>query len=167
MDDHGIHDIKVACFRIGRDLYAVDIMRIREIIKPLKIAAIPRAPAFVEGILNLRGEVIPVVDLRKRFDMPQGGNGQSRRLLIVALSGQSLGVIVDEVTDVINVLVENIKPPPRVSDGVGAEYLIGVCLVEEDMVWLLNPDRLLTKHEVNELKEMDEMEESPVEAAMI
>lgn len=157
--ENDIREIQMACFRMGSDLYAMDIMRIKEIIRPQKLAVLPKAPSFMEGVLNLRGEVIPVVDLRKRFDMGMREMDQNRRLLIVALEGRTLGIIVDEVTEVIAVPVANIKPPPQVSDGVGAEYLIGVCLVGEDLVMLLNPDRLLTWSEAVELGRMQDMKD--------
>jgi len=72
-----IREIQVACFRLGDDIYAVDIMRIKEIIRPQKLASLPKAPSFVEGVLNLRGAVIPVIDLRKRFDMPPREHDQN------------------------------------------------------------------------------------------
>jgi purine-binding chemotaxis protein CheW len=157
--ENDIREIQVACFRLGEDIYAIDIMRIREIIRPQKLASLPRAPVFVEGVLNLRGSVIPVVDLRKRFAMPLREIDQNRRLLIVALAGRTLGIVVDEVTEVITVPVANIKPPPRVNNGMGAEYLVGVCLVQDDLVMLLDPDRLLTWGEAAELGGMEAMEE--------
>jgi len=157
--ENEIREIQVACFRLGEDIYAIDIMRIREIIRPQKLASLPRAPVFVEGVLNLRGSVIPVVDLRKRFAMPLREIDQNRRLLIVALAGRTLGIVVDEVTEVITVPVANIKPPPQVNHGMGAEYLVGVCLVQDDLVMLLDPDRLLTWGEAAELGGMEAMKE--------
>jgi len=154
-----IREIQVACFRLGEDIYAIDIMRIKEIIRPQKLAVLPKAPVFMEGVLNLRGAVIPVVDLRKRFDMPVREIDRDRRLLIVALAGRTLGIAVDEVTEVITVPVANIKPPPQVSQGVGAEYLVGVCLVQDDLVMLLDPDRLLTWSEADEPGWMGEVKE--------
>jgi len=154
-----IREIQVACFRLGEDIYAIDIMRIKEIIRPQKLAVLPKAPVFMEGVLNLRGAVIPVVDLRKRFDMPVREIDRDRRLLIVALVGRTLGIAVDEVTEVITVPVANIKPPPQVSQGVGAEYLVGVCLVQDDLVMLLDPDRLLTWSEADEPGWMGEVKE--------
>jgi purine-binding chemotaxis protein CheW len=149
--ENDIREIQVACFRLGEAVYAVDIMRIMEIIRPQKLAVLPKAPVFMEGVLNLRGAVIPVVDLRKRFDMPPREDDRNRRLLILALAGRTLGIVVDEVTEVITVPVANLKPPPQVTHGVGAEYLVGVCLVEDDLVMLLDPDRLLTGSEADEL----------------
>lgn len=144
-----IKDIQVACFRLKEDLYAVDIMRIKEIIRPQKLTPLPQAPAFIEGIINLRGAVIPVIDLRKRFDMPARDLTGSTRLLIVRLSTQTIGLVVDEVTDVVTVPVKDIKQPPVVAAGAIVNHLLGVCLSGDDMVMLLDIDRLLTKSEIS------------------
>src|SRR5512133_2192846 len=100
-----IKEIQVACFRLLDDLYAVDIMRIKEIIRPQKLTTLPKAPAFIDGVINLRGAVIPVVDLRKRFNMPERESAATTRLLIVRLSAQIVGLVVDDVTEVITVPV--------------------------------------------------------------
>ena len=84
-----ITEIQVACFRLLDDLYAVDIMRIKEIIRPQKLTALPKAPAFIDGVINLRGSVIPVVDLRKRFAMPAREFDSATRLLIIRLAAQT------------------------------------------------------------------------------
>jgi len=165
--ENEICEIQIACFRLGDGLYAMDIMRIKEIIRPQKLAVLPKAPVFMEGALNLRGTVIPVVDLRKRFDMPVMESDQNRRLLIVAMSGRTMGFVVDEVTEVITVPVANIKPPPRISNYIGSEYLIGVCLVGDDMVMLLNPDSLLTQNEERELGGIEEVKEMPTGAPLM
>jgi purine-binding chemotaxis protein CheW len=149
-----IKEIQVACFRLVDDLYAVDIMRIKEIIRPQKLTLLPKAPSFIDGVINLRGAVIPVVDLRKRFDMPEREVGAATRLLIVRLSAQTLGLVVDDVTEVITVPVKDIKPPPTVSDGAIADYLLGVCLAGDVLVMLLDIDRLLSNQEVSALESL-------------
>ena len=140
-------DIQVACFRLGVDLYAVDIMRIKEIIRPQKLAGLPKAPEFIDGVINLRGLVIPVVDMRKRFALPDCAYTSLTRLLIVKVAGQHLGLVVDDVTEVITVPVKDIKPPPHLADSRDLECLLGVCLVKEEMVLLLNLDLILTSSE--------------------
>lgn len=150
-----MQEIQVACFRVGADLYAIDIMRIREIVRPLKLTCPPKFPAFMEGIVNLRGAVIPVVDLRKRFDLPNSDATSSSRLLIITLAGQNLALVVDEVTEVVTVPVKEIKPPPQLGDGIDSAYLLGVCLVRDEMIMLLNIDRLLSTHEAGELGRFD------------
>ena len=146
-----IQEIQVASFRLGDDLFAIDIMRIKEIIRPQKLSLLPKAPPFVEGVINLRGTVIPVIDLRKRFDMPEREDSLPIRLLIVAVTGQLLGLVVDDVTEVVTVPVKDIKPPPQMVGGIGAEYLIGVCLARESLIMLLNIDQLLSTREADEL----------------
>lgn len=146
-----IQELSLTCFNIGDDLYAVDIMRVKEIIRPQKMAGLPKAPLFVEGVINLRGTVIPVVDMRKRFGLPPRDAALVGKLLIVAIGRRNVGLVVDDVTEIISVPVKDIKPPPDVVQGVGAEYLIGVCLVRDAMVMLLNLDRVLNPDETREL----------------
>jgi purine-binding chemotaxis protein CheW len=146
-----LQDIQVACLRMGDGLYAVDIMRIKEIIRLPKLSPLPRSLPFVEGVINLRGSVIPVVDLRKRFGLPPAENQDSARLLILSIGGQPLGLIVDEVTEMITVAVRDLKPPPRGVRIVGGEYMVGLALVQDVPVMLLNIDALLTFREQAEL----------------
>jgi len=146
-----LKEIQVACFSLENDLYAVDIMRIKEIIRPQKLTTLPQAPSFIDGIINLRGAVIPVVDMRKRFGMPARELTVSTRLLIVRLSAQTLGLVVDDVTEVITVPVKEIKPPPVVSAGLITNHLLGVCLSGDNMVMLLDIDRLLSLNEISVL----------------
>lgn len=135
-------DIQLACFSLGENLFAIDIMRIKEIIQPQKLAAIPQAAQALEGVINLRGSVIPVVDLRKRFGMPSLKDGKNSKLLIVCLAHQVLAMAVDDVMEVITVTSRDIKPPPDVDQGVGIEYLLGVCLSEDRVFMILDIDSL-------------------------
>jgi purine-binding chemotaxis protein CheW len=149
-----IQDIQLACFSLGDNLFAVDIMRIKEIIQPLKLANLPSPSQFLEGVINLRGTVIPVMDLRKRFGMPSLAVGRSGKLLIVSLSRQMLALTVDDVMEVITVSVREIKPPPEVDDGVGIEYLLGVCLSGERVFMILDIDALLGPSDIGELEKL-------------
>ena len=126
-------------------------MRIREIIRPQKLTSLPKAPPFVEGVINLRGSVLPVIDLRKRFDLPLRELDSSSRLLIVRVAKQLLGLVVDNVTEVITIPAKDIKPPPQIVGGIGAKYLVGVCLAKDSLVILLNIDTILTAREASEL----------------
>lgn len=146
-----IQELSLTCFNIGDDLYAVDIMRVREIIRPQKLTGLPKSPPFVEGVINLRGFVIPVIDMRKRFGLPAREAGSVGKLLIVGIGRRSVGLVVDDVTEIISVPVKDIKPPPDVVRGVGAEYIIGVCLVRDAMVMLLNLDSVMSADETQAL----------------
>lgn len=142
--DGTITHIQLACFTLGDKSFAVDIMRIREILVPQKLSPLPCASDVLDGVINLRGTVIPVMNMRKRFGMPIDGDTPSGKLLIVALVKQQLAMIVDDVMEVISVPVTEIKPPISVSQGVGMEFLLGVCLSNNRVFMILDIDALLT-----------------------
>lgn len=135
--------IQLACFGLGDKLFAVDIMRIREILVPQKLSPLPCASDILEGVINLRGAVIPVMNLRKRFGMPLA-DAPIGKLLIVSLVKQLLALVVDDVMEVIPVPVADIKPPIHVSTGVGMEFLLGVCLSNNRVFMILDIDSLLS-----------------------
>jgi purine-binding chemotaxis protein CheW len=141
----GIAQIQLACFALGDKLFAVDIMRIREILIPQKLSPLPRASELLEGVINLRGSVIPVMDMRKRFGMQVDEGIQTGKLLIVSLVNQLLALVVDNVMEVITVPVTEIKPPIQIASGVGMEFLVGVCLSNDRVFMILDIDSLLSK----------------------
>ncbi len=145
--DREIQDIQLACFNLGENLFAVDIMRIREIILPQKLSPLPVASNLLEGVINLRGSVIPVMDLRRRFGMPAVSGSTTGKMLIVALTHQILALTVDNVLEVISVPARDIKPPPAASDVVGMDFLLGVCLSAERVFMILDIDSLLVAGE--------------------
>ncbi len=139
-----LQDIQLACFCLEDNLFAVDIMRIKEIIQPQKLSSLPRSSQLLEGVINLRGSVIPVMNLRKRFGMPPLEDGRSSKLLIVNLSRQQmLALAVDDVMEVITVSAGEIKPPPDIDEGVSIEFLLGICLSDERVFMILDIDTLI------------------------
>jgi purine-binding chemotaxis protein CheW len=122
-------------------------MRIREIVRPLKITRIPRAPAFVEGVVNLRGAVIPVVDLRRRFDLDIPADDRHTRVMICSISGRVVGLQVDEVAEVRRYVRKDVQPAPHFIKGSGAEFFLGVCRHDDDLVMILDLDRILSSTE--------------------
>jgi purine-binding chemotaxis protein CheW len=141
-----ITHIQLACFCLGDKLFAVDIMRIREILVPQPLSPLPCASDFLEGVINLRGSVIPVMNMRKRFGMPVLDSAPAGKLLIVSLVKQLLALIVDDVMEVISVPVGDIKPPIQLVSGVGMEFLLGVCLSDNRVFMILDIDSLLSTH---------------------
>jgi purine-binding chemotaxis protein CheW len=138
--------IQLACFSLGEKLFAVDIMRIREILVPQKLSPLPCASELLEGVINLRGSVIPVMNMRKRFGMSAADGAPVGKLLIVSLVRQLLAIVVDDVMEVISVPVDDIKPPMQIASGVGMEFLLGVCLSNNRVYMILNIDTLLGSH---------------------
>lgn len=142
--------IQLACFTLGDKLFAVDIMRIREIIVPQKLSPLPCASELLEGVVNLRGSVIPVMNMRKRLGMSVADDAHAGKLLIVSLPGQLLALVVDDVMEVISVPVADIKPPIQMVSGVGMEFLIGVCLSDNRVFMVLDIDSLLCASSSNQ-----------------
>lgn len=141
--DGALTHIQLACFSLGDKLFAVDIMRIREILVPQKLSPLPCASDLLEGVINLRGSVIPVMNMRKRLGMPALETSSAGKLLIVSLVKQQLALVVDDVMEVISVPVADIKPPIQMTSGVGMEFLLGVCLSNSRVFMILNIDTLL------------------------
>lgn len=119
--------VQLCTFRIGGEDYAVDIMRVREIIHPLPITPVPRAPASVEGVVRLRGEVIPVLDVRKRLGLPAAAATRRTRFLVVTVARRRIGLVVDEVCEVIRIPRSDIRPAPPLGDDRSPRFFLGVC----------------------------------------
>ena len=143
----GRQEVQLACFKVGSELYALDIMKIKEIIRPQKLTPIPKAPSFIEGVINLRGAVIPVADMRKRFDQPVTESSRKNRIIICSLAGKIIGLLVDEVTEVRRYTRQEIAPAPQFLKGPEAEYFLGVARRDDDFVMLVNLEKVLSTHE--------------------
>ena len=152
--DAARQEIQLACFRIGAEMYALDIMRIKEIIRPQKLTPIPRAPEFIEGVINLRGAVIPIVDLRKRFNQPVTASDHQKRIIICSVSGKIIGLLVDEASEVCSFTRPQIQPAPQFLKGRGAEFFLGVAKRGEDLILLLDLEKILSSKEAIDLKRL-------------
>ncbi|MEG6521239.1 chemotaxis protein CheW [Desulfotomaculum sp. 1211_IL3151] len=138
-------------FQLMGQVYGVDINAVFEIIRMESITKIPRAPHFVEGVINLRGHIIPVIDLAKRFGLGQNEQTQNSRIIIVEVSGQTIGVIVDLVQEVLRIPINGIEPPPPVVNGIEAAYIRGIAILEERLVILLDQNKILMEEEKDQL----------------
>ncbi len=148
-------EIQLACFRIGAELYALDILRIKEIIRPQKLTPVPKAPSFIEGVINLRGAVIPVADMRKRFDQPIEGELRKNRIIICSLAGRIIGLLVDEVLEVRSYSRREISPAPQFIKGGNADYFLGVARRADELVMLVDLEKVLSSNEKIELQKLD------------
>lgn len=136
-----ILEIQLATFRLGETLFALDIMRISEIIPMRSMSSLASPSRYLDGVITLRGTVIPVMNLRKRFGMPSAGYLSSAKLILVRLERRDLALGVDEVLEVITVPVPDLKSPPEI-DGVGRECVLGVCLSADTVYMILDIDVL-------------------------
>ncbi len=142
LQDNGI--IQMAAFRVGTEDYVIDIMRIKEIINPQKITPVHDETGLLEGVINLRGSIIPVVDLRKRFGVSNSGEKRESKIIIAVVSEKVVGFLVDEVLDVLRISSSHIKPPPALGREMEPGLILGVCQADDRLLLLLNLKKVLT-----------------------
>ncbi|HLC41343.1 MAG TPA: chemotaxis protein CheW [Methylomirabilota bacterium] len=139
--------LQLVSFNLGDEEYGVDILRVQEINRMVHITRVPKAPEFVEGVINLRGKVIPIVDLRKRFGLTAKPHDKNTRIIVVDIDGRTVGLIVDGVSEVLRFSMDTIEPPPPMVTGVDAEYIWGVGKLEDRLLILLDLSKVLANEE--------------------
>lgn len=145
MQSAAIHTdmFQLVTFRLAGQKYAVDILKVQEINNMKEITAIPNSPPFLEGAINLRGKVIPVLNLGKKFGFTPAENIELAKIVIMDIRGVIMGAIVDAVSDVLRIPRDLVEPPPPVSSNVSTEFISGIAKLEDGLVILLDMDRLL------------------------
>lgn len=139
--------LQLVTFSIGEEEFGVDILKVQEIIRTMEITKVPRAPAFVEGVINLRGKVIPIIDLRRRFGLQSRNHDKHTRIIVIEISNMIVGFVVDSVSEVLRIPANTVEPPPPVVAGLESEYISGVGKLEDRLLILLDLDRLLSGEE--------------------
>ncbi|MBI4745441.1 MAG: purine-binding chemotaxis protein CheW [Deltaproteobacteria bacterium] len=151
------NEVQLACFKVGEEMYAADIMLIREIILCRKVTRIPNAPDFIEGIINQRGKAIPVIDMRKRLGLEHKERSRDTRIIVMKFQDcKRVGIIVDSVVKVLKREEGDIQAVPRIAKGIESEYLSGIVRDGEEMVLILDMERVLTTTEKVRLGEFSE-----------
>ena len=140
---HDGKTFQVVSFRIGEEEYGVDIMAVQEIILVGCITQVPEVPEHVLGVINLRGNVIPIMNLRRRFGMPDQPSDEATRIVVMNLSGRTVGAVVDGVNEVLRLSHEEISATPTSLGGAGKDYVIGLARRKERLLILLDMARLL------------------------
>jgi len=160
---------QLVVFELAGESYGVDIGAVNTIIRMQEITHVPRAPAFVEGVINLRGSIIPVLDLRKRFGLNAYEETKASRIVVVETAGGAFGLIVDAVTETLSLSREVIEPPSSIVATADSHYLRGVAKLEERLIILLEIERILRLEETDALAEaapaFSEIEEPVATAA--
>lgn len=139
--------LQLVTFNLGNEEYAVDILKVQEINRMKEITKVPNSPPYVEGVINLRGKVIPVINLRERFGLPGKENDEHLRIMIMDICGVTMGLIVDSVSEVLRIPSDIVEPPPPMSTGIGAEFIKGIAKLEDRLIILLDMDKLLVRYE--------------------
>ena len=142
-------------FEVGKEIFGVDILMVREIIRSAPITAVPNSPEFVEGVINLRGDIIPVIDLRKRLNLYKGEALEKNWVLILDIDNTVTGFVVDRVDEVMKIEEDSIEPAPEiVLAGLESQYIRGVCEIgEKRLMIMLNFDSILLANEIKQLKQ--------------
>lgn len=140
--------LQLVTFGIGEEEFGIDILKVQEIIRTMAITKVPNSPQYVEGVINLRGKVIPVIDLRSRFNMEYRAHDSHTRIIVLELHGMIIGFVVDGVSEVLRIQSSTVEPPPPVVAGIDSEYIRGVGKLENRLLILLDLEKLIPMEEL-------------------
>ncbi len=150
----GAVEEQLVVFQLSNETYGIEISAVHEIIRMQSITKVPRTPSFVEGVINLRGRIVPVIDLHKRFELPLEEETPHSRIIVVEVKGVTVGMIVDSVSEVLRIPQNKIEPPPpAITGGIETEYLRGVGKWKEELIILLDLEKVLDKSEYKLLEQ--------------
>ncbi len=143
--------LQLVSFMIENEEYGVDILKVQEINRMFQITKVPNSPDFVDGVINLRGRVIPVIDLRTKLNLLRKLHDKDTRIIVVDLQGKTIGFIVDKVKEVLRIPSSIIEPPPSTVSGINSDFITGVGKLEDRLLILLDLDKIVTGSEKKEL----------------
>ena len=143
--------LQLVTFKLGAEEFALDILVVQEINRRAEITMVPKTPEFVEGVINLRGKIVPVLDLRKRFGLSRREFTGQSRIIVVNVAHRALGLIVDSVSEVLRIPAHAVEPPPPLVAGVDAAYIKGVGKFEDRLLILLDLEKVFSAQETGDL----------------
>jgi purine-binding chemotaxis protein CheW len=141
-------ELQLVSFKIGSEEFGVDILKVQEIIRMVEITKVPQAPIYVEGVINLRGRVIPIIDLRKRLNLELAEMDKNTRIVVVDIGGNIMGMIVDSVSEVLRLPSKTIEPPPDLVSGIDSDHISGVAKLEDRLLIFLDLSRIVSSDEL-------------------
>lgn len=149
--DKSASALQIVCFKVGKEEYGIDILKVQEILKLPKITPLPKSAEFIMGVMDLRGKVIPIIDLSKRFRIENGGAGVGKRAIVVDIRKKRVGLAIDSVSHVVKVDGKDIEPPPPIVKGISGRYIVGIAKLAEGFVIVLDIEQILTAEELTSL----------------
>lgn len=139
--------LQLVTFRLGNEDYAVNILKVQEINRMKEITRVPNTPQYVEGVINLRGKVIPVINLRSKFGLTDKDSDTQSRIMIMDIQGVTMGLVVDAVSEVLRIPANIVEPTPPMASNISTEYIKGIAKLEDRLIILLDMDMLVGKAE--------------------
>jgi len=149
-----ISSMQIVCFKIGSEEYGIEILKVQEILKLPKITKLPRSADYILGVIDLRGQVIPIIDLSKRFAIDDREFSGSLRGIVIDIGGKKVGLAIDSVSHVIRVEGKDIEPPPPIVKGISGRYIIGIAKVENRFIVILDINQIFSNDEISLLKNL-------------
>lgn len=146
--------LQLVSFEIAGEEFGIDILQVQEINRVMQITEVPNSPGFVEGVVNLRGKIIPVVDLRTRLNLEKKTADKNTRIIVAELVEETVGFIVDKVNEVLRIPSDIIEPPPELVSGIKSEFITSVGKLEDRLLILLDLKKVLSGSEFNELNKV-------------
>ncbi len=148
--------LQLVSFMVDKEEFGVNILCVQEINRLMQITKVPNVPDFVEGVINLRGRVIPVVDLRTKLKIQRKERDNNTRIIVVEVEGKTIGFIVDSVKEVLRIPISITEAPPEMVTGVNSEYIMAVAKLDDRLITLLNLEKILSNTEKEKLEEVEQ-----------
>ncbi len=145
------NSLQIVCFKIGREIYGIDILKVQEILKLPKITRLPKSSSYIIGVIDLRSKVIPIANLGLKFGIDTGKIEDCTRAIVVDIAGKKVGLAIDSVSHVIKIKSEDIEPPPPIVKGISGKYIVGIAKLEEGFVVILDVSQIFSVQEVKEM----------------
>lgn len=154
-------------FKLGNQEYGIDILNVREISVITESTKVPNMDSFIEGVINMRGKIIPVINLKKRFNLDDDGDAKSSRIIISTLENKEIGFLVDEASQVITMKEEDVDSPPEMLVGIDKNYIVGIGRRDEKLVIILDLYAILPNHEKQKILESKFLENEDNEPKLL
>ena len=146
-----LSSVQIVCFKIGKEEYGINILKVQEILNLPKITLLPKASEFILGVIDLRGKILPIIDLSKKFGIDSDSATKGTRAIVVKIKGKEVGLSIDSVSHVVKLETGAIEPPPAIVKGISGRYIVGIAKVDEEFVVILDIDQIFSATEVGAL----------------
>lgn len=146
--------IQIVCFTIGNEEYGIEILKVQEILRLPQITTLPKAADFILGVIDLRGKILPIIDMSKRFGIESKTEMKDARAIVINIKGREVGLAIDSVSHVVKVDSNDIEPPPPIVKGISGRYIVGIAKVDEEFVVILDIDRIFSPNELLALEQV-------------